>query len=54
MKKLLLISFLVALFSKPGFAEERTIQNLTGIDQLREAFQKDTGKVRIIALLSPT
>jgi hypothetical protein len=54
MKKLLVVSFLVALFSRSGFAEERTLQNLTSVDQLREAFQKVAGKVSIVALLSPT
>lgn len=34
-----------------GYAE---INELTSLDQLRTSFQNDVGKVRIVALLSPT
>ncbi len=30
------------------------VTELRNLDQLREAFQRDSGKVRLIALLSPT
>ena len=35
----------------PGYAE---INELASLDQLRTSFQNDVGKVRIVALLSPT
>ena len=32
----------------------RPLIELSNIDQLRSAFERDTGKIRIIALVSPT
>jgi hypothetical protein len=32
----------------------RVIPELGSVEQLKEAFQNDTGKVRMIALISPT
>jgi hypothetical protein len=42
--------------SRPlGPREKRVrIQELVRVDQLREVFRSDSGKVRLIALLSPT
>ena len=54
MTKLLIVSFLIVSFSEIAFGDEPPIKNLSGLEELREAFQKDTGKVRIVALLSPT
>lgn len=39
--------------SPPRTGRPRLIE-LHGIDRLQEAFERDAGKVRIVALLSPT
>jgi hypothetical protein len=54
MTKFLVVMFLVVSFSKIVFGEEPPIKNLSRLEEFREAFQKDTGKVRIVTLLSPT
>jgi hypothetical protein len=53
MNKWLIVFFLVVAFSKIA-SGETSIQDLSSLDQLRQAFQKDAGKVRIVAFLSPT
>jgi hypothetical protein len=53
MNKWLIVLFLFASFSKIASGEP-SIQDLSSLDQLRQTFQKDAGKVRIVALLSPT
>jgi hypothetical protein len=54
MTKLLIVSFLIASFSKIAFGVEPPIKNLSALEELRKKFQEDTEKVRIVALLSPT
>ena len=54
MKKFLILSMLLTAFSRLAFAQDTSIRDLTSVEQLREAFQKDAGKIRIVALLSPT
>ena len=54
MNKFLAIAMAIGLISNLAFAEDSSIHDLTSLDQLRETFQKDAGKIRIITLLSPT
>jgi cytochrome oxidase Cu insertion factor (SCO1/SenC/PrrC family) len=39
--------------SAPARRKSHAVE-LGGIDQLKEAFQRDAGKVRLVALISPT
>jgi hypothetical protein len=54
MSKWLIIPILLAVVSEFAFASEPSIENLSGLEQFRQAFQKDAGKLRIVAILSPT
>ena len=54
MKKFLILSMLIGAISSTVFSQDSSIRDLTGLEQLRETFQKDAGKIRIVALLSPT
>jgi hypothetical protein len=53
MKHWLILFFFVAAFSKIVCGDP-SIQDLSNLDQLKQVFEKDSGKLRIIALLSPT
>ena len=46
-----LFSTLVTLSS---LAQDVSMKDLTDLNQLRKTFQEDSGKVRILSLLSPT
>ena len=54
MRKFLILSMLLTAVSKLVFGQDTSIRDLTSVEQLREAFQEDAGKIRIVALLSPT
>jgi hypothetical protein len=54
MYKLFIATILIAGFSRITIGDDASIQNLSNLEELRQTFQKDAGKVRIIALLSPT
>jgi len=40
--------------TKPPVIKAGQVIELRKIDQLKEAFQRDTGKVRLVTILSPT
>ena len=54
MNKWLILSFLLAAFSKAALGNDSSIGDISTLEEFRQTFQKDAGKLRIVALLSPT
>jgi hypothetical protein len=48
-------ALIAALLAGPvGAADGPALQDLSSLDQLRSAFERDAGKPRVVLLLSPT
>jgi hypothetical protein len=52
--KIHFITLLFILSSNFAMSDQEKFQDLKSIDELQKQFTSDAGKVRIIALLSPT